>query len=189
MKLLTANMTTYGYALTGSALLEPASLVSMMTIMASAITTTLVLGLIAGGTGAATLAAAVGAPVSVQVGVFAVVRPTPPGHGPGSEPASILANTCALPAGICADAGEISSIVVPVPWRLLDALKLLIRMLPATSAPPLAGTATMPMPRTSIFPLSRAGARASSPVPRFSTSTTMTSCASRPPARAHCGAL
>src|SRR5262252_10794311 len=56
----------------------------------------------------------------------AVVRPTPPGHGPGSEEASICANT------VCWPPGEICTIVVPVPCRLFELLKLLTRTSPLT---------------------------------------------------------
>src|SRR5580692_283720 len=49
----------------------------------------------------------------------AVLRPMPPGHGPGRLPASIVANTFKAPDGL------ISSMVVPVPCRLDELLKLL----------------------------------------------------------------
>src|SRR4029077_270760 len=54
----------------------------------------------------------------------AVVRPTPPGHEPGRLLPFICANVCTAPPG------EISMIVVPVPCRLAELLKLLIRMSP-----------------------------------------------------------
>src|SRR5215467_16285242 len=55
----------------------------------------------------------------------AVVRPTPPGHGPGSEEAVICANTVCfwLP-------GETCTIVVPVPCWFAALLKLLTSTLP-----------------------------------------------------------
>src|SRR5205807_8267243 len=59
----------------------------------------------------------------------AVVRPTPPGHLPGSLAALIWAKTPSLPFG------ETWTIVVPVPWRFFELLKLLIRTSPLTSAP------------------------------------------------------
>ena len=72
----------------------------------------------------------------------AVVRPTPPGHGPGSVLASIFANSETLPAV------DTCTIVVPVPWPLCLApslaLKLLISIWPALSLPTLVGTDTMP---------------------------------------------
>src|SRR5579864_9110489 len=53
--------------------------------------------------------------------VRAVVSPTPPGQEPGSVAALIWANTVSPPLG------AISTIVVPVPCRLLLPLKLLIK--------------------------------------------------------------
>src|SRR3974377_54338 len=69
----------------------------------------------------------------------AVVRPTPPGHGPGSLEASICANTvcCWLP-------GETCTIVVPVPCRLPELLKLLTRTSPLTRLPVVVGTTATP---------------------------------------------
>src|SRR3974390_2122445 len=68
----------------------------------------------------------------------AVVRPTPPGQGPGSVVASIWANTDCWPRG------EICTIVVPVPWRLALLLKLLTRTFPLTRFPVLVGTTATP---------------------------------------------
>src|SRR6516162_6032451 len=68
----------------------------------------------------------------------AVVRPTPPGHGPGSVVGSICANRLKFPVG------EICTMVVPVPWKVLLALKLLIRMEPLFSRPMVLGTANTP---------------------------------------------
>src|ERR1700691_4771388 len=72
----------------------------------------------------------------------AVVSPTPPGHGPGSVLASIVANGETFPAA------ETCTIVVPVPWpfsfALSLALKLLISIWPAWSLPTLVGTVTIP---------------------------------------------
>src|SRR5579863_772416 len=52
----------------------------------------------------------------------AVLSPMPPGHGPGKLFGSSAANTVIFPEG------PISSIVLPVPWRLDELLKLLISM-------------------------------------------------------------
>src|SRR5277367_313456 len=68
----------------------------------------------------------------------AVVRPIPPGQGPGKLLGSICANTLNPPLG------EICTIVVPVPCRLELLLKLLIRKLPCTNDPVVAGTTAMP---------------------------------------------
>ncbi len=73
----------------------------------------------------------------------AVVRPTPPGQGPGSLDALILANTLSFPDG------ETWTIVVPVPCRFLALLKLLIRTLPLTSEPWLLVTSAVPYGLTS----------------------------------------
>src|SRR5437899_2532957 len=54
----------------------------------------------------------------------AVVRPTPPGHLPGSAEALTFANSVRWPPG------EISTIVLPVPCSLDFALKLLTRTSP-----------------------------------------------------------
>src|SRR5580700_10369613 len=63
----------------------------------------------------------------------AVVKPRPPGHGPGKR----------LPSG------AICTIVVPVPCRFALLLKLLIRMLPLIRDPVLRGTRAMPYGLTS----------------------------------------
>src|SRR5215468_4737848 len=68
----------------------------------------------------------------------AVVRPTPPGHRPGSEEASICANS------VCWPPGEICTIVVPVPCRFAELLKLLTRTSPLTRLPVLVGTTATP---------------------------------------------
>ena len=68
----------------------------------------------------------------------AVVRPTPPGHGPGSEDAPICANT------VCCPPGETCTIVVPVPCRFCELLKLLTRTSPLTRLPMLRGTTATP---------------------------------------------
>src|SRR4029077_16884517 len=73
----------------------------------------------------------------------AVVRPTPPGHLPGSLAALIWAKTPSLPFG------ETWTIVVPVPWRFFELLKLLIRTSPLTSAPWLLVTRAIPYGLTS----------------------------------------
>src|SRR5215472_2813672 len=74
----------------------------------------------------------------------AVVRPTPPGHGPGSEEAFICANTvcCLLPGDTC-------TIVVPVPCWFAELLKLLTRTSPLTRLPVLVGTTATPYGLTS----------------------------------------
>src|SRR5580704_5860563 len=59
----------------------------------------------------------------------AVVKPTPPGHGPGSAAGSICANRLKFPWG------EICTIVVPVPCKLALLLKLLTKMLPRCNRP------------------------------------------------------
>src|SRR5580698_1407797 len=51
----------------------------------------------------------------------AVVSPTPPGQGPGSEPELSWAKTLSVPLG------DTSTIVVPVPCKFELALKLLTR--------------------------------------------------------------
>src|SRR5215831_1695058 len=68
----------------------------------------------------------------------AVVRPTPPGHGPGSEEALICANA------VCWPPGEICTIVVPVPCSFAELLKLLTRTSPLTRLPVLVGTTATP---------------------------------------------
>ena len=68
----------------------------------------------------------------------AVVSPTPPGHGPGSEAAFSSANTLSYPPG------AICTMVVPVPWMLETALKLLTSTLPRVNMPAVAGTTAMP---------------------------------------------
>ena len=73
------------------------------------------------------------------------MRPTPPGQLPGRVPASILANTDSLPAGLTC------TIVVPVPWLLFLSLKLLMSRSPARSFPALAGTTTIPYGLMSPF--------------------------------------
>src|SRR5437588_9332737 len=70
--------------------------------------------------------------------VSAVVRPTPPGHGPGSPDARMCANILRCPPG------EISTIVLPVPCRLALSLKLRTRTSPDTSDPLLTGTRATP---------------------------------------------
>src|SRR5215469_8689658 len=59
----------------------------------------------------------------------AVVSPTPPGQELGRLDWVMVANTLTFPAG------ETWTIVVPVPCRFLELLKLLTRMLPLTSEP------------------------------------------------------
>src|ERR1019366_7868325 len=68
----------------------------------------------------------------------AVVSPTPPGQLPGSDAASILANS------VKTRLGEIWTIVVPVPCRLATLLKLLTSTLFATRAPFVLGTIATP---------------------------------------------
>ncbi len=68
----------------------------------------------------------------------AVVRPTPPGHGPGSEDALICANS------VCWPPGETCTIVVPVPCSFAELLKLLTRTSPLTRLPVLVGTTATP---------------------------------------------
>ena len=68
----------------------------------------------------------------------AVVRPTPPGHRPGSVDRVMRANTVRCPPG------EICTIVVPVPCRFLELLKLLTRMSPLTRLPMLWRTTATP---------------------------------------------
>src|SRR5215469_7096293 len=68
----------------------------------------------------------------------AVVRPTPPGHGPGSSVATISAKSSTPPLGL------ICTMVVPLPCWLALLLKLLTRMLPATSFPAVTGTKATP---------------------------------------------
>src|SRR5579872_2011256 len=75
----------------------------------------------------------------------AVVSPTPPGQAPAGDAGASLANSLTLPPG------EISTIVVPVPWRLDLALKLLTRTSPAVRSPLLAGTTAIPYGLTSPF--------------------------------------
>ncbi len=67
----------------------------------------------------------------------AVVRPTPPGHAPGSGP-WIWAKVLTDPHG------ETCTMVVPVPCELAALLKLLTRVSPATSLPVDWGTTVMP---------------------------------------------
>jgi len=66
----------------------------------------------------------------------AVVKPTPPGQEPGRLAALIGAKVCTAPAG------EISIIVVPVPCRLAELLKLLTKRSPWTRFPSSAVTTT-----------------------------------------------
>jgi len=68
----------------------------------------------------------------------AVVRPTPPGHGPGRLDFLMCANTVRCPPG------ETCTIVVPVPCRFLELLKLLTRTWPLTRLPTLLGTTATP---------------------------------------------
>jgi hypothetical protein len=67
----------------------------------------------------------------------AVVSPTPPGQAPGKDP-EIWAKTVMLPLG------EIWTIVVPVPCRLAELLKLLTSTLFAINAPMVTGTTATP---------------------------------------------
>src|SRR5260370_319949 len=73
----------------------------------------------------------------------AVVSPTPPGQAPGRDLASIWAKTVTPPLG------EIWTIVVPVPCRLAESLKLLTSTLFATNAPAVTGTTATPYGFTS----------------------------------------
>src|SRR5215469_17383623 len=73
----------------------------------------------------------------------AVVRPTPPGHGPGRLDFLMCAKT------VCCPPGETCTIVVPVPCRFLELLKLLTRTLPLTRRPVLRGTTATPYGLTS----------------------------------------
>jgi hypothetical protein len=66
----------------------------------------------------------------------AVVRPMPPGQGPGKELRA--ANTLSVPFG------AISTMVVPVPCALPLLLKLLTKICPATSLPVVTGTIATP---------------------------------------------
>jgi hypothetical protein len=68
----------------------------------------------------------------------AVVNPTPPGQAPGSDPALMLANSDRLPLG------EICTMVVPVPCRFAELLKLLTKTLFATNVPAVVGTTATP---------------------------------------------
>src|SRR5215469_7344833 len=76
----------------------------------------------------------------------AVVRPTPPGHGPGSLAFVMCANTVRWPPG------EISTIVDPVPCWLALLLKLLTRTSPRFSLPWLCWTTATPYGLRSPFP-------------------------------------
>src|SRR5215471_4688859 len=73
----------------------------------------------------------------------AVVRPTPPGHGPGRLDFLMCANTVRWPPGV------ICTIVVPVPCKFLELLKLLTRTLPWRSLPSLWRTTATPYGLTS----------------------------------------
>ena len=73
----------------------------------------------------------------------AVVSPTPPGHDPVRSDLVICANRVWWPPG------EISTIVVPVPWRLAALLKLLTSTSPRCSRPRLAWTTATPYGLTS----------------------------------------
>src|SRR5450755_1862921 len=75
----------------------------------------------------------------------AVVRPTPPGQGPGNVAGLIEAKSFTVPPGV------ISSIVVPVPCRFAELLKLLIRRSPRVRFPTDRGTTTIPYGFTSPF--------------------------------------
>src|SRR5215469_5522664 len=76
----------------------------------------------------------------------AVVRPMPPGHGPGSLFGASDANWVTLPV-----VGEISTMVLPVPCRLRWLLKLLTSTSPATSRPAVTGGTATPYGLTSPF--------------------------------------
>src|SRR5579863_9906132 len=76
----------------------------------------------------------------------AVVSPTPPGQGPGSVGALRVANRLTWPSGAS------STMVVPVPCRFVESLKLLIRMWPARRLPTVRLTCAMPYGLTSPFP-------------------------------------
>src|ERR1700733_14736923 len=76
----------------------------------------------------------------------AVVSPTPPGQGPGSVVALRVANRLTWPSGAT------STMVVPVPCRFVESLKLLIRMWPARRLPTVRLTCAMPYGLTSPFP-------------------------------------
>ena len=69
--------------------------------------------------------------------VSAVVRPTPPGQAPGSGPSSWLKVETA-------PEGATSTMVVPVPCRLAESLKLLTSVFPRTSFPTDRGTTVIP---------------------------------------------
>ena len=73
----------------------------------------------------------------------AVVSPIPPGHRPGSRAALMPANRAVMPVGL------ICMIVVPVPWALEAALKLLTRTQPWCRRPVLRGTTATPYGFTS----------------------------------------
>ena len=73
----------------------------------------------------------------------AVVRPTPPGHDPGSMLRLTLANSDRWPPG------EISTSVLPVPCWFALSLKLLISTSPARRRPVLCRMIAMPYGLTS----------------------------------------
>ena len=76
----------------------------------------------------------------------AVVRPIPPGQAPGRCLALIRANVVLMPPG------DTWTIVVPVPWRFVLLLKLLIRTLPRFRLPWLRPTTATPYGLTSPLP-------------------------------------
>src|SRR5215469_12743811 len=76
----------------------------------------------------------------------AVVRPRPPGHGPGSLFGASDANRVTFPV-----VGEISTIVLPVPCRLRWLLKLLTSTSPTVSKPLVTGATATPYGLTSPF--------------------------------------
>ena len=78
--------------------------------------------------------------------VSAVVRPIPPGHGPGRWLGRILANTLSLPPGV------IWTMVRPVPCRFFLLLKLLMSTLPRCRSPWVCWMTTVPYGLTSPLP-------------------------------------
>jgi hypothetical protein len=73
----------------------------------------------------------------------AVVKPTPPGQGPGKVAGSICANWLNVPLG------AISTKVVPVPCKLELLLKLLMRIFPLVRLPAVRGIRKIPYGLTS----------------------------------------
>ena len=76
----------------------------------------------------------------------AVVSPMPPGQAWPAGIAESWAYVLAEPVG------EISAMVVPVPWTLALSLKLLTRVSPAVRRPAAAGTTVTPYGFTSPLP-------------------------------------